>query len=170
MTPTECLREADVLDEIGAGRWPEHAPVALRDHVAACPVCTDLALVASGLRAEGDAARADIASIPLPSAGQVWWRAELRARQEKAQLAQRPIAAVQIVAAVVLLLAIGSGLWTFAPGAWAWLSGASASSRVAAADGLAGLRVLVTFGIVFCVVLASIAVVAILRADRQADR
>jgi hypothetical protein len=170
MTPTECLREADVLDEIGAGRWPEAAPAALREHVAACPVCADLALVASGLQAEGAVARAELASIPLPSAGQVWWRAELRARQEKALLAQRPIAAVQIVAAVVLLLAIGSGLWALAPGAWAWFLGVVPSSRAAAADGLAGLRVLVAFGIVFCVVLASIAVVAVLRADRQADR
>jgi hypothetical protein len=168
MTPTECLREADVLDEIGAGRWPERAPAALREHVSACPVCADLALVASGLHAEGDAARADIASIPLPSAGQVWWRAELRARQEKAQLAQRPIAAVQIVATVVLLLVIGSAVWGFAPGAWAWLSGTGSTST--AATGPAGMRVLVAIGVLFFVLLASIGVVSVLRADRQTDR
>jgi hypothetical protein len=168
MTPTECLREADVLDEIGAGRWPEHAPVALREHVASCPVCADLALVASGLQAEGAMARADIASIPLPSAGQVWWRAELRARAEKARLAQRPIAAVQIVAAVVVLLAMGSGLWALAPGAWAWLSGTG--STAAAADGTAGLRVVIASAVLFFVLLATIAVVSVLRADRQTDR
>lgn len=168
MTPTECLREADVLDEIGAGRWPEAAPAALREHVASCPVCADLALVASGLHADGDAARVDIASIPLPSAGQVWWRAELRARQEKAVLAQRPIAAVQIVAAVTLLLAIGSGVWAVAPGAWAWFSG-TGSTVAAASDGAAGMRVLVGLGVLFFVVLASIAVVSVLRADRQTD-
>ena len=168
MTPTECLREADVLDEIGAGRWPEHAPVALREHVASCPVCADLALVASGLRAEGDAARADIASIPLPSAGQVWWRAELRARQEKAELAQRPIAAVQIVAAVVVLLALGSGIWAFAPGAWTWFAGTH-STAAAPTDWAAAMRVLVGLGVLFFVVLASIGIVSVLRADRQTD-
>lgn len=168
MTPTECVREADVLDEIGAGRWPEAAPAALREHVAACPVCADLALVASGLQAEGAVARADIASIPLPSAGQVWWRAELRARQEKAELAQRPIAAVQIVAAVVVLLALGSGAWAFAPGAWAWFSG-TGSTTAAATDWAAGMRVLVGIGVLFFVLLASIAVVSVLRADRQTD-
>ena len=167
MTPTECLREADVLDEIGAGRWPELAPAALREHVAACPVCADLALVASGLQAEGNAARADMASIPLPSAGQVWWRAELRARQEKAVLAQRPIAAVQIVAFVTLVLAIGSALWAFAPGAWTWLAGTG--SAPAASDGMAGTRVLIGLGVLFLVLLASIGVVSVLRADRQTD-
>jgi hypothetical protein len=167
MTPTECLREAEVLDEIGAGRWPERTPAALREHVAECEVCRDLALVASGLAADGDAARTAMAGVPLPSAGQVWWRAELRARQEKALLAQRPITAVQVVATVALLLALGSGLWAFAPGAWNWLSGTGGAAAVAG-DG-AGTRVLVGIGVLFFVVLASIAVVSVLRADRQTD-
>jgi hypothetical protein len=168
MTPTECLREAEILDEIGAGRWPEQTPAALREHVAACAVCRDLALVAAGLAADGDAARTAMAGVPLPSAGQVWWRAELRARQEKALLAQRPITAVQVVATVALLLALGSGLWAFVPGAWTWLSG-TGSVAAAAADGAAGTRVLIGIGVLFFVVLASIAVVSVLRADRQTD-
>ena len=92
MTAPECARETEIVDAIAAGQWPDAAPAALRAHAASCPICADLALAASALH--DDAAVANQAPMALPSAGQVWWRAELRARHEAAQLVQRPVLAV----------------------------------------------------------------------------
>jgi hypothetical protein len=170
MTPTECLREADVVDAIAAGSWPDQAPAELHAHVATCAVCADLALVAAGLHEDGVAAREALAAVPLPSAGQVWWRAELRARQEKALLAQRPIAAVQVVALVAVGLMLASGLWAFAPDAWTWLTQAGTEAVVASARDLTGWGLLVVGAVAFWVIVAPVAVLMVLRADRQGGR
>jgi hypothetical protein len=164
MTPIDCRFETAVLDEIEAGRWPAGSPAALCEHVASCPVCADVALVAAEMR-ETDAAAA--APVALPSAGQVWWRAELRARHEAARLAQRPVLAVQVVAAVVCVLALVAGLRSFAPNAWAWFVQAAGPSQ--AGEG-GGWNLLLIFAIGFWVVLAPLAVYMVVRADRQGGR
>ena len=165
MSATECLRECEILDEIAAGRWPADAPEALRAHAMSCAVCADLALAASAL--PDDAAAATAAPIALPSAGQVWWRAELWARQERLQLAQRPMIAVQIVAAVVCLAALVTGIRSFAPDAWAWLSGTVATAWTAPQNGWT-LVVLASVG--FWLVVAPLAFWMVVRADRQGGR
>ena len=163
---TECRREADVLDEIGEGRWPEASPAELKAHVAACAVCGDLALAASAVHEDASA----VAPIALPSAGQVWWRAELRARAEAAQLAQRPMIAVQVVAAVVALLAMATGLRAVTPGAWSWLVGTVGAARSAASGGADAWTLTIVLGAAFWLVLATVAVYAVVRADREAGR
>ena len=165
MSATECLREAEILDEIAAGRWPADAPEALRAHATSCAVCADLALAASALH--DDAAAATAAPIALPTAGQVWWRAELRARHEAARLAQRPMIAVQIVAAVVCLAALVTGVRGFAPEVWAWLSGTVGTAWKAPQDAWT-LVVLVSVG--FWLILAPLALWMVVRADRQGGR
>jgi hypothetical protein len=162
----ECRHESDVLDEIGAGRWPEAAPAELKAHVAACVVCGDLALAASALHDDAPAA----APMALPSAGQVWWRAELRSRHEAAHLAQRPILAVQVVAAVVAVLGLVAGLRTVAPNAWAWLVEAIGHARTAGTSGLDSWTVALILGAGFWLVVAPVAIYLVLRSDRITDR
>jgi hypothetical protein len=94
----ECEREQDVLDALAAQRWPARCDDELRTHVEQCRLCTDLAAVASALLDEQDTACCD---VDLPPSGLVWWRAQLRAREEDARAAARPIAFVQGVAASV---------------------------------------------------------------------
>ena len=89
---TECTHEEDVLDAINLARWPEQVDAALREHVAACGVCADLTQVAVLLQDERDGA---LAEARVPSSGLVWWRAQLRARQEATRAAERPIAFVE---------------------------------------------------------------------------
>jgi hypothetical protein len=60
------------------------------------------AIVAEAMAAEASVARTEAAP---PSAAIVWWRAQMRARREAAQLADKPIAIVHALA-----IACGGGL------------------------------------------------------------
>ncbi len=60
------------------------------------------AIVAEAIAVEASAARAE--ATP-PSAAIVWWRAQMRARRDAAQIADRPIAIVHALA-----IACGAGL------------------------------------------------------------
>ncbi|HTH03405.1 MAG TPA: hypothetical protein VL882_24185 [Vicinamibacterales bacterium] len=120
-----CDREQDVLDAVAAGRWPERCGADLRGHVNACAVCADLADVAVAVVDDREQAWTEAS---IPSAGLVWWRAQLRAREDAARAAGRPVAFIQGVAASVavwlivsLLRALPSGYFS----AWrAWVSSA----------------------------------------------
>ena len=111
MKTIECPRESDVLDAVASARWPLRVPQELADHVASCVICTDVVVVAEAMRSDHDAVwqQADI-----PSSGQVWWRAEMRARQEAIRQASRPITIAQGLAALLLLT------FTAAAGWFAW--------------------------------------------------
>ena len=102
---SECGREQDVLDAVSSGRWPGRCDDELRVHVNACLVCSDLANVAAAVIDDRDAAWSQ---ARVPSAGIVWWRAQLRAREDAARAAGRPVAFVQGVAASVALWLIVS--------------------------------------------------------------
>jgi hypothetical protein len=164
MTTIDCPREPEIVDAIAGGEWPHAAPVELREHAATCPLCADLALAASALHEESASTPATMA---LPSAGQVWWRAELRARHEAARLAQRPVIAVQVVAAVVVLAATLTGLRSLAPGVWAWFVGTASAARTASLDTWT-LGLVLSIGV--WVVLAPVAIYMVFRADRQDGR
>ena len=103
---SECVHEPEVLDAVAAGRWPDRLGHNLKEHVENCEVCSDLAFVAQSFK-EDPLARVEHSRIP--SAGLVWWRAELRARQEAIRVASRPITLVQILAGAGGL-AVAAGL------------------------------------------------------------
>jgi hypothetical protein len=90
-----CPHESELWEAVAAGRWPETASMDLRVHVASCAVCWDFAEVAMAVQA--DAADSRLAAAP-PSSAIVWWRAQMRARQEAARAADRPITIVQALA------------------------------------------------------------------------
>ena len=95
MNPVECQFEAEVLAAVLQTRWPERVDRQLREHAASCAICSDAAAVASAIDEGLDELRA---SANLPDASRVWYRAQLRARQEAVQTAARPITALQLVA------------------------------------------------------------------------
>ena len=92
----ECAREPDVLDMLAANRWPSKCEPDLKEHVETCAACAGLLVVASALLDEHESAWAE-ARVPPPAL--VWWRAQVRGREEAARAAARPIAFVQGVAA-----------------------------------------------------------------------
>ena len=114
MTRLDCPHEADVLTMVTTGQWPDRAPVELREHAATCSLCADVALIAQVINEDADLIRGrsikdQEASMPvpsqLPSAGTVWWRAQLRARQDAAKVVGRPITVAQGA-----LLAVAGGV------------------------------------------------------------
>jgi hypothetical protein len=108
----ECVRESDLLDALAEGRWPETCDQELRAHVASCAICTDIATVALPLLSDRHAAvqRADV-----PTSAIVWWRAQMRARQEAARVATRPITVVQGVSAAAFFALAIAVIVNFAP-------------------------------------------------------
>jgi len=111
VTRLDCPHEGDVLMMVTTGQWPDRAPAELREHAATCALCADVALIAQVINEDADLIRgrsnkdADLirgsnedAAMParqLPSAGTVWWRAQLRARQDAAKAVGRPITVAQ---------------------------------------------------------------------------
>ena len=94
MKIVDCCREDDVLDALSSGRWPDRTDDGLRAHVAGCAVCTDVVAVASAVLEVRDTEPTD---IQIPSSAVMWWRAQMRARQEAARDAARPINVAQVV-------------------------------------------------------------------------
>lgn len=139
MKPVECPRETEVLQAIEC-RPQRQIAAELEEHIAACPVCSDLAAVAAAF----DGARRDlIAAAELPDAGRVWRQAQVRARQEAIRSAGRPITAAQLVsfgAAMGLLGAYVGATSTGFQSALAW-----ASRQWSAMDKLAWLTAAATF-------------------------
>jgi hypothetical protein len=126
MNIPQCDREQEVVDALRSGRWASAWGEELRRHVAACPVCAEVAFVAQALRHEDAVAQADLlkSPAPLPSAGLVWWKAQLAARRAAEQRAAQPIALVERAAyGLGGLAAFGLAVWQW-PRLVGWLNGA----------------------------------------------
>ena len=74
--------EQELLDAVTARRWPDRADASLREHVAGCGLCSDVAEIAGAFFEDRDCAQAEAV---VPSASAVWWRAQIRAREEAAR-------------------------------------------------------------------------------------
>jgi hypothetical protein len=91
------------------------------------------AIVADAIAAEASIARAE---AQPPSSAIVWWRAQMRARQEAARLAEKPITivhALSIAAGAGLMLSVIGYALAGVKGSVAWLAGVCQSISGAAA-------------------------------------
>lgn len=116
----ECAREQELLDAVAANRWPERADDDLRAHVSGCSLCADVAAIAVAFVQDRECAPAPAA---VPPAAVVWWKSQVRARDEAARIAARPIVMVQVVATVCVAVAS----LAVAPAASAWVRSLIAS-------------------------------------------
>ena len=167
MTPDFCPREAELWEAIAAGRWPDTADANLRAHVVSCRACRDLALVAGSLRRDGcDAAR----DATPPSSAIVWWRAQMRARQEAAHAVDRPITVVQgiaIACAAGLLLGLTDSVAAWVRGSTGWFSAwpalaASAAMQILSVDFTSRWVLLPVMLIALSLVITPVAIYAII--------
>jgi hypothetical protein len=126
------------------------------------------AIVAEAMAAEAAVARAEAVQ---PSAAIVWWRAQMRARREAAQLADKPIAIVHALAIACgggLTLALVGIVIAAVRGSVGWLtdiyaSTASLVAALAASDLSSRWIALPLTAMLVSVVIASIAAVLVLR-------
>ena len=107
MRLASCENEQTVVEAIRAGRCDSQ----LRTHIAECSVCAEVALVAQLLLQEDEWAQA---GARLPKAGEIWWRAQVRSRQEVAERAVRPIAIAEKIgygSGILAFTAMVTGRW-----------------------------------------------------------
>lgn len=117
---TMCDREQELLHALRSGDWTP----ALRAHFAACESCAETAVTAEFMNQA-----AVTVDSPVPPAGLVWWKAQLRARREDAAAAARPVVVAERAVAVLALL---GAVW-----AVAWLSAGSTPAAIAGVIALA---------------------------------
>jgi hypothetical protein len=125
MKPIECLRENEVIEAVECERWPDRCADDLRAHITSCAICSDVLTVALAIHDEREL---EYREAQVPSAGLVWWRAELRARQEAIQTVSRPITLVQAFGAAS---ATGAAVALLSR-AWPWLRSLFTFSDLAA--------------------------------------
>ena len=121
MTVNDCPREPQIVQAVLAGAWPDRADHELKLHAARCETCSEVASIATILREDQDYARRE---VQVPAAGQVWWRAAVRARLETAHAAMQPMTWLHGVSAAItigiMLAAIGFA-WPSIAGTTEWV-------------------------------------------------
>lgn len=106
MIPVGCEYETELFEALTKGRWPDACSRELRDHVAECRDCGELASVAGALiedRRSGEHA------VTAPPAGAVWWRMQLRLERENKETAARTVKRAHgavVAATLVTILAV----------------------------------------------------------------
>lgn len=117
MSSFDCPREQDVVNAVLGGRWPDRCDDSLVTHAASCVTCREVAQVSMLLHEDVDRARIDVI---VPAAGQIWWRAAVRARLESTHAAARPMSWMHAITAAIVLgvfLAAVTAVWPMLPGA-----------------------------------------------------
>ncbi len=114
-----CSQQQRVAAAIQAGQWPDACGPELRAHAETCETCGELALVAQSLRQSRNMA---LQQRQLPAPGLLWWRAQVRRRNAAIERVTRPIAIVEAIALlVVLVAAVSLVAWRYQEVS-AWLS------------------------------------------------
>ncbi len=104
MKLSECANEGRVLMALRSGSVPDELAV----HLDSCPVCQDAKLVWTYLETCADAA----AETDIPSAGVIWWRAQLAKKRAAAHRSIAWIDVMQKIAlAITVIAAVAIGAW-----------------------------------------------------------
>ena len=165
---TDCPREFDIVQAVLNGRLDRDDDI--RMHAESCDACRDGVILATVLRADRDAALAD---VHVPAAGQIWWRAAIRARLEATTAAARPMTWAHAVAGACAT-GLTVGVITLAgptmSRAWGWLgdrAGSISPDGVAVAELVAiVLQRTLPFGVAAaCLLLAPLALYLALADD-----
>jgi hypothetical protein len=125
-----CSREAELSAVLRAGQWPDACDPALRNHVEGCDACSEYLVVKTAFMESRAAA---IQRPRLQSTGILWWRAQLRRRDEALKQLNQPVSIAGTVALLsTLAVAIGFAVmqWRLCWDWLRWLAGASHSESM----------------------------------------
>jgi hypothetical protein len=104
-----CPHEAEVQAILRRGHWPEACDPEFRKHLETCRACAEQLLV---LHAFHNARTHAMQATRLDHPNLIWWRAQLRRRNDALQRVSKPIATAQIFALCVAIFA-GAALLIF---------------------------------------------------------
>ena len=110
MKPPHCPHEQEIVRAV-VSRGFDGVRDDLRSHAETCDLCREVMTLATALRADTDVMLRD---VRVPAAGQLWWRAALRAHAEATEAARRPMIWLQGIAgaaAAGVVAAILSVAW-----------------------------------------------------------
>ncbi|MBY0496446.1 MAG: hypothetical protein K2Y23_19740 [Cyanobacteria bacterium] len=113
----DCAKEQLVVNAVLSGRWPQGCDDSLVSHAKECMTCREVADVSLLLREDSEDSRFE---MHVPAAGQIWWRAAVRARLEGTTAAVRPITwmhGITGAVAVGVLMAVITAAWAVLPDA-----------------------------------------------------
>jgi hypothetical protein len=101
MMLSPCKRELEVAELLAQGGWPNACAPELRAHVSTCRRCDELILVTLAFKKD----RLEAIGVPtVASPGALWWRAQLRRRNEAVERVGKPILGAQIFALTTYVL------------------------------------------------------------------
>jgi predicted anti-sigma-YlaC factor YlaD len=153
-----CPREKEVRELVERGQWPAAIAPELNAHLRECRACADLALVTDVFQ-QARANAAGPRNVAAP--GLLWWKAQLRRREEAMERIGRPILSAQIFALVLnLMVVIGLVAWEAAHGV-DWLSWFVTTGQAGEA-GIGSLLAGALSGWGLLVVIPAMAIVALL--------
>jgi hypothetical protein len=97
-----CPHEAEVQAILRQGHWPQACDPELREHIETCRTCGEQLLV---LHAFHTARAQSMQAARIDHPNLLWWRAQLRRRNEALQRVSRPITTAQVFAFCISILA-----------------------------------------------------------------
>jgi hypothetical protein len=97
-----CPHEAEVQAILRQGHWPEACDPEFRKHIQTCRTCSEQLLVLHAFHAARVHA---MQAAPIDHPNLLWWRAQLRRRNDALQRVSRPITSAQIFALCISILA-----------------------------------------------------------------
>jgi hypothetical protein len=165
-----CPREAEAQAVLRRGHWPDACEPELRHHVATCERCSSRLLVLHTFQT----ARAE--SVQAANVGHpnlLWWRAQLRRRNEALQRVSKPTVTAQLFALCISILTAAALLGSLIRKGVDWSSWLPALSTLPHFDALSLLSsVRADWGLLlpltgFATVIVLGAVVVYLAADRS---
>lgn len=150
-----CSRTAEVQELLRLGHWPQAAETELAEHARGCRRCSEMVLLTQALGA-AKASAMNEARVEPPAL--VWWRAQLRRKNEAVQRVERPMRAQMLV--VLAVVCVGLGLaFRLSGGANAWRTWVSAGAEAVLRSGVGSLGVgLVVASAVALAMMAGLAV------------
>jgi hypothetical protein len=102
-----CPRQAELQSIVRRGHWPQACDPELRRHVETCRTCAEQLLVQHAFHAARaqamHAARGHYPNLLHPNL--LWWRAQLRRRNDALERVSRPITTAQVFAFCISILA-----------------------------------------------------------------
>ena len=119
-----CPRQAELQSIVRRGHWPQACDPELRRHVETCRTCAEQLLVQHAFHAARaqamHAARGHYPNLLHPNL--LWWRAQLRRRNNALERVSRPITTAQVFAFCISILAAAALLRSQIGRAFNWSS------------------------------------------------